>query len=141
MTSAAEVDSAEDLGEIGTETHRTITHFFESWSTLDVNRIAEFVSDDIVYQFIDGMPTINGKTAFIRFVTEYLRKQQKVEWIFRDFQVIGNLAINQRVYRYESESGTPDANFKVVGLFILKDGRIAEWRDYRLPGDNEGRTK
>ena len=137
VLSQLETEPEEDLREIGTKSYAIVGHFLESWSSHDVNKIAEFVAEDIVYQFIDGMPLIKGKEAFVKFVAEYLEVQQRVEWVFRDNYAIGNIVINQRVYRFYSKSGKCDTHFKVVGLFILKDGKISEWKDYRLPGDTE----
>ena len=127
----------QDLSAIEEANIKFVTDFCKSWSSLDANKVAEFLSDKVVYQIIDGMPLLKGKEAFVKFVTPFMGKQQKAEWeIIRSF-AIGNIVINQRIDNFYSKSGKPDQHFKVVGVFVLKDGKISEWKDYRLPGDKE----
>lgn len=135
MVSADDPDSK--LKEIEEQNVKFVTDFCAAWSTLDANKIAEFLSDKIVYQVIDGMPLIKGKEAFVKFVTPFLAKKQKAQWDISRSHAIGNIVINQRVDNFYSKSGTKDDHFNVIGLFILKDGKIVEWKDYRLPGEKE----
>jgi limonene-1,2-epoxide hydrolase len=44
---------------------------------------------------------------------------------------MGNIVINDRIDYFV----TPDRNmeFRIVGLFYVKDGKIVEWQDYTMP--------
>jgi len=45
---------------------------------------------------------------------------------------VGNIVINQRVFVFDLEGGNRDTSIKVIGLFILDDGNIVEWKDFHL---------
>jgi limonene-1,2-epoxide hydrolase len=48
--------------------------------------------------------------------------------------VIGELVIHERTEHYYAPGGKLDTRFHVVGLLVIKDGKIEVWRDYAIPG-------
>jgi limonene-1,2-epoxide hydrolase len=119
---------------------KLVSEFCAAWSTLDAQKIAGFVSDKIIYQMIDNMPLVKGKEGLVKFITPFLSKLNRAQWDILRTHAIGNIVINERIDNFYSESGKNDAHFEVVGLFLIKDGKIAEWKDYKLPVKQEKKT-
>ena len=126
---------APELSEVEKKNEKMVNDFCAAWSTLDVNKIADFLSDKVIYQMIDNVPLIKGKEAFTKVVGAYLSKVDKAQWDISRSYVIGDLVLNQRVDNFDFKGDRADAHFKVIGFFLIRDGKIAEWKDYRLPGD------
>ncbi len=122
-----------EIAAIEEANSKLVTEFCAAWSTLDPEKIADFVSDKVIYQVIDNMPLVKGKEGLKKFITPFLAKLNKAQWDILRTHAIGNLVINERVDNFYSASGKDDAHFEVAGLFLIKDGKIAEWKDYRLP--------
>lgn len=129
--SARAEDSA--LSAVEEANVKLVNDFCAAWSTLDPSQIVDFTADKIVYQMIDNMPLVKGKEALTKFITPFLGQIEKAEWEILRTHAIGNIVINERVDNFYSKNGKSNKHFKVVGLFLIKDGKIAEWKDYRLP--------
>lgn len=110
-----------------------VNEFCAAWSTLDADKIGDFCSDAIVYQMIDNMPLVKGKEAFVKGIKSFLKSVTKAQWDTLRSACIGNLVINERVDNFDFQGDKPSAHFAVVGLFRIQDGKIVEWKDYRLP--------
>jgi limonene-1,2-epoxide hydrolase len=124
------------LSQIEADNTKIVNDFCAAWATLDAAKIAEFAGDKIVYQVIDNMPLVKGKEGLTKFITPFLASVEKADWEIKRSHAIGNLVINERVDNfYFKGDKKKDAHYKVVGLFLLKDGKIQEWKDYRLPGE------
>jgi limonene-1,2-epoxide hydrolase len=79
-------------------------------------------------------PDLIGVAEFRREVGPFLQDLAKVEWdILRTFS-IGQVVINERVDHFVAKPGGRSMHFPITGLFVIKDERIALWRDYSLPG-------
>ena len=113
---------------------KLVGEFCAAWSTLDAEKLAGYLSDKIVYQVIDNLPLVRGKEAFVKFVTPFLATVERAQWDTSRSYCVGNLVLNQRVDNfYFKNKKKPDAHYHVAGLFIVRDGKIVEWKDYRLP--------
>lgn len=107
--------------------------FCAAWSTLDAEQIASFTADKLIYQMTDNMPLIKGKEGLVKFITPFLATVEKSDWEILRSHAIGNLVINERVDNFYFKGKKKDAHYKVVGLFLIKDGKILEWKDYKVP--------
>jgi limonene-1,2-epoxide hydrolase len=133
------VDGAEpSLSPIEAEHAKIVTEFCGAWSTLDAEKIASFVADKVIYQVIDNVPLVRGKEGLIKFITPFLAKMQKAEWEILRTHAIGHLVINERIDHFYSKAGKDDAHFEVSGLFLVREGKIVEWKDYRMPKPASG---
>lgn len=121
------------LTEIEEANTKLVNDFCAAWSTLDANAIAGFVDDKLIYQVIDNLPLVKGKEGLTKFITPFLATVNKAQWDILRSHAIGNIVINERVDNFYFKSAKKDAHYEVVGLFLIKDGKIVEWKDYRLP--------
>jgi len=132
----ARAEGSPDLGSVETEANRLVTRFCELWSSRDVDQLMPFIGDDLEYHIWEGGPVVKGSSDFrVRFA-ESLPKYKEIEWeIFRSF-AIGNIVINERLDHFiQGENASmPDAHHHIVGVFLVRDGKIQYWKDYNMPG-------
>lgn len=113
-----------------------VSNFVADYSTRDADVLANYVSDDIVYQITTGMPDIVGKEAFHKHNANMFKGLDKVEWVnLRQF-AIGQVVINDRIDEFYPFPGskTPRMRFRVAGYFLIEDNQIKVWRDFPYPG-------
>ena len=111
-----------------------VTRFCLDWASRDVEKLVPYLADKLVYQMFEGRPDILGIDAFRREIEPFLKDLARVEWeILRTF-TIGQIVINERVDHFVARPGGRSMHFEIAGLFVVKDGKIELWRDYRLQG-------
>ena len=60
--------------------------------------------------------------------TEWLGAAERIEWVTHYQVVAGDVVMNERLDRFQL--GGRWVEVPVAGLFVLRDGGIALWRDY-----------
>lgn len=120
--------------ELEIENERIVTQFCLDWSKRDVHLLAEYLSDDIVYQMFEGNPDIIGKDKFIKTLDGFLKNLKEVEWEILRTYSIGEMVINDRIDHFIGEDESKSMHFAIAGWFVVRDGKIRIWRDYSLPG-------
>lgn len=120
--------------EFEQENERIVTQFCKDWANRDAAALAEYLSEDVVYQMFEGRPDINGKEEFVQALDGFLKNMKEVEWeITRSF-AIGELVINERIDHFIGADEGSSMHFAIAGFFLVRDGKIKLWRDYSLPG-------
>jgi limonene-1,2-epoxide hydrolase len=120
--------------ELEAENERIVTQFCLDWATRDVNLLADYLADDIVYQMFEGNPDIIGKEAFIKTLGGFLENLKEVEWEIIRTHTVGELVINDRIDHFIGEDESKSMHFSIAGMFLVRDGKIKIWKDYSLPG-------
>ena len=111
-----------------------VTNFCLDWALRDVEKLVPYLADNLIYQMFEKRPDLIGVEEFRREVGPFLKDLARVEWeILRTF-TIGQVVINERVDHFVAKPGGRSMHFPIVGLFVVKDGKIELWRDYSLPG-------
>lgn len=111
-----------------------VTRFCRDWATRDVEKLTPYLADDLVYQMFEKRPDLVGLAEFRRELQPFLAGLARVDWEVRRSFAIGQVVINDRVDHFIAPPGGRSMHFEIVGLFVVRDGKIALWRDYRLPG-------
>jgi limonene-1,2-epoxide hydrolase len=115
-----------------TENERLVSQFCHDWAKQDVDHLAEYLDSDIEYQMYEGRPDIIGKDAFKQELREFLNRLKDVEWeIYRSY-AIGELVINERIDHFIDEDESKSFHLPIVGVFLVRDGKIKMWKDYSL---------
>jgi len=113
-----------------------VTNFISDYATRDVNRLAEYMADDIVYQVSEGQPEVVGIEAYKKRNGAMFEGLERVDWqTLRQF-TIGQLVINDRIDEFYPYPGSrvPRMRFRVAGYFLIVDNKIKVWRDFGYPG-------
>ena len=111
-----------------------VTRFCDDWAKRDARLLTEYLTDDIVYQMFEGQPDIIGKEAFVQALDGFLKKLVEVNWETRRSYAIGDMVINERADHFVGETEDKSMHFDIIGIFRVRDGKIAVWRDFGLPG-------
>ena len=103
-----------------------VTEFCAAWSTVDLDKILEFFTDDAVYHNIPIAP-VTGKDAIRTTIEGFVGGVEKIEFEVLAIAANGNTVLTERVDRFFGEKTIA---LPVMGTFEIVDGKIAAWRDY-----------
>jgi limonene-1,2-epoxide hydrolase len=93
----------------------------------NADRVGAYFTDDAVYHNIPVAP-IHGREAIVKAVTGWNDRMQSAGWEIVHQVSVGDVVMNERIDRFVA--GGKQIALPVVGVFELKDGKIAAWRDY-----------
>jgi limonene-1,2-epoxide hydrolase len=113
-----------------------VNNFVRDYATRDVDILAAYMADDIIYQISEGQPEVVGVEAYKKRNASMFDGLEKVDWkILRSF-AIGQLVINDRIDEFYPKPGSrvPRMRFRVSGYFLIVDDKIKIWRDFGYPG-------
>ncbi len=131
---AAGESRADDSGASAAEqaNEKVVNEFCATWETMDIDKIMGFLDDKIVFRMIDNMPFIEGKPAMIDAIGQFLATRKSARFEMLRSVAVGNIVVNERIDHFGKEEGPEDA-FHITGVFLVKNGKIVEWRDYMMP--------
>lgn len=119
-----------------TETERAneelVNAFCRDWSRRDAALLADYFADPFEYLVWEGGPVITSREEFIRQMGPFLTKLERVDWEVVRSHAMGPMVINERIDHFYSPGGKFDNHPHIAGLFIVRDGKIAIWRDYNM---------
>ena len=101
--------------------------FMAAAAAKDYDAALELLTDDIEYQNM-MLPPVRGKAAVRETLDALLALCTGSEWVVHREVATGDLVMNERTDRFEL--GGKWVDLPVAGVFELRDGRIALWRDY-----------
>ena len=126
-------DDAASKSKTEAENEKLIAKLCKEIAHLDNDKIAPMIGDDIVFQLIDGQPLVKGKEAFLAMGEQFFSQYERAEFIVHRSHAIGNLVINHRDDHFYPKDGGERTTFTVSGFFVVRNGKIDEWRDYAIP--------
>jgi len=119
-------------GEAEKAAEKVVNDFCAAWESLDMDKLLSFMDDKIVFRMMDTSPFVEGKAAIKAGMGQFLATRTSARFEMLRSTAIGNIVINERIDHFGKESGPEDA-FHVSGVFLVKNGKIVEWRDYMMP--------
>lgn len=114
-----------------TDPVQVVKDFFTSFEGNDVNEAIRFVSDDLVYvnvPFGFEAGTVIGPEGMRSVLEPAFATVSRNEFIIRNMAVNGNTVLVERLDRHRV--GNSWVELPVMGVFVVVDDRITEWRDY-----------
>ena len=109
------------------ENEKLVTDFCVSWSRRNVDEVLSYLTDDCFYHNIPMDPCV-GKAAVRAFVEPFLKNAESAIFEIKHTTSAGNVVMNERVDRFVM--GPKKIELPVAGVFEVRDGKIAAWRDY-----------
>ncbi len=102
--------------------------FIKEWDAEhpDIQHLLTYFADDAVYHNLPAKPAV-GKAA-IEKTLQYANQFNSQGWEIVNQTAAGNVVINERRDRFIINGN--DVELPVCGVFELRDGKIAAWRDY-----------
>ena len=104
-----------------------VRRFCAAWATLDIPKIMDFFTDDAVYHNMPIQP-IQGKDAIKSVIEQVVAPFERTDWEITHIVASGDVVLTERVDRFSSPERTVE--LPVMGIFEIREGKIAAWRDY-----------
>ena len=108
-----------------------VTNFITAIERGDLAHAITLLSDDCEYDNVP-MGKVFGAVAVNDTLAPFLARYDRVEWIVHHEVSSGNLdhgvVMNERADRFRT--GETWIEMPVAGLFLVRHGKIALWRDY-----------
>jgi len=105
-----------------------VRDFIDTWSTRDIDRVMAFFDEDAVYHNMPLDP-VSGRDAIRAVIEGFAGPASAIEWVLVAIaQDETGRVLTERLDRFEI--GGRWVELPVMGSFALRDGRIAQWRDY-----------
>jgi limonene-1,2-epoxide hydrolase len=104
-----------------------VNKFLVAAAKRDYDTALPLLTEDVEYQNMPIAP-VKGREAVKEQLEALLAMGGDSEWKVLREVVDGDVVMNERVDRFEI--GGTWADLPVMGVFVLRDGLIAEWRDY-----------
>lgn len=106
---------------------QVVQEFLEAWTEGDAAKLASYFRDDAVYHNIPMEP-VRGRPAIDSALAGFVASVSNI--VFETVHIAGNgdVVLTERVDRFKT--GGRQVNLPVMGVFEVRDGKIAAWRDY-----------
>jgi limonene-1,2-epoxide hydrolase len=111
-----------------TDPETLVRAFCEAWSKKDPDLLTGYFTDDGVYHNMPMQPLV-GREAIRGFLAGFLSAIETAEFRILHLVASGGVVMTERVDVFRTTEGKEGA-FPVAGVFELRDGKIAAWRDY-----------
>lgn len=102
--------------------------FIAAWSRLDVDELVGCFTPDGVYHNMPIAP-VQGHAALRQFITGFAGGWASTRWDVVNLAVSGNVVFAERIDRTTTHDGK-QVDLPCCGVFEVRGGRIAVWRDY-----------
>ena len=113
---------------VSVDNEATIRDFCAAWSRLDADEIAAYFTEDAVYHNIPAAP-IRGREAIREAVRGFSASWDRTEWQILALAAEGDTVFAERIDHTWADEDR-EVRLPVVGVFTMRDGRIAYWKDY-----------
>ena len=108
---------------------KIVRDFCDAASTLNVDTLLDFFTDDAVYHNIPIAP-VEGKAAIAEVLKGFLGPASACNFEMVSIAASGNRVLTERIDHFEVEDGKK-ISLPVMGAFELTpEGKISAWRDY-----------
>lgn len=104
-----------------------VRNFIAAWSSLDVEEILNYFTDDGTYHNMPIAP-VTGKENLRQFIAAFLK-----DWTSTDWEIINITCQNETVFAERMDRtkiGNRSVNLPCCGVFEMERGKIKVWRDY-----------
>ncbi|MDO9461352.1 MAG: limonene-1,2-epoxide hydrolase family protein [Alphaproteobacteria bacterium] len=105
-----------------------VKDFIAAWEAQDLDRVMGFFTDDAVYHNIP-MPVLNGVADIRKTIAGFIGMGEKL--VFETHHIAeasGGVVMTERTDKFLMNGQWLE--LPVMGVFEIKDGKIAKWRDY-----------
>lgn len=126
---AAASAAAPSRAELEAANERLVRAFLAKASPR-LDHLREFLADDVTFQYEANR--IQGRDALIARTAQQMAMVDRYGMEPVRIAVVGNTVLNDRVDVATLKDGSP-VRLKVTSVFLIRDGKIAEWREYPQP--------
>ncbi|MBK7949239.1 MAG: nuclear transport factor 2 family protein [Deltaproteobacteria bacterium] len=106
---------------------KVVDDFIAAWS--DPDKAATFLAPEASVRMEEDKPAIVGQKAVADAFKGFMKPGVTLHVKTLRTTVHGPVVLNKRVDTLKTKD-QPDQVFPVVGVFVVKNGKIVEWTDY-----------
>jgi limonene-1,2-epoxide hydrolase len=110
---------------------KLVAEFCAAFATRDMAKIASYLAPNCSYRITETAAPAVGPAAVER-IRSYVDRSSKIEFKILDSWARGPMVINERIDSFTRTDASPA--YHLVGVFFIRDGKIAEWIDYGIRG-------
>ena len=108
-----------------------VNEFCRTWKApLNLEKIGSFLTEDCVYRPLETAAPIKGRQAIVEGLKKMLASASKAEFEVVQTFARGPIVFNERFDRFTMPQRS--INWHGVGVFMIRDGKIAEWSDFTI---------
>lgn len=123
--------SAANWNDEETANVKVVNQMCAAWKApLDFEAIGRFLAADCVFRASETAPPLKGRQAIADGLRKMLGSPSAAEFEVVQTFARGPLVVNERFDRFTMPSR--QVNWNGVGVFIVRNGLIAEWSDYAI---------
>jgi limonene-1,2-epoxide hydrolase len=104
-----------------------VHEFCAAWARRDIGELLAYFTDDAVYHNMPMAP-VSGKDGIREVLNLFVPSAEAIEFEVLHTAARDNLVFTERVDRFSL--GGKWVDLPVAGVFEVRDGKIAAWRDY-----------
>jgi limonene-1,2-epoxide hydrolase len=104
-----------------------VREFCDAWSRRNIDELLGYFTDDAVYHNMPLAP-VTGKDGIREILNLFVPPAAVIEFEMLHVASRGPIVFTERVDRFTSAGKT--VSLPVAGVFEIRDGKIAAWRDY-----------
>lgn len=104
-----------------------IRNFIAAWSRLDVEELLDYFTEDGTYYNMPLEP-VSGRDNVRQLIAGFLSSWTATEWEILNLLADGDVVIAERLDK--TKAGDKSVDLPCTGVFEMRDGKIAVWRDY-----------
>jgi limonene-1,2-epoxide hydrolase len=105
-----------------------VTALIKANEAKDIDALLEVLTDDVAYENVP-MSVLNGHDEVRTMLSGFLGMAERIEWEVLHQVEQGDVVMNERIDRFWLADGKEIA-LRVAGIFEVRDGKVAVWRDY-----------
>ena len=104
-----------------------IEGFCKAWSRLDPVELSAYFTEDGIYHNMPAGP-VQGRDNVETFIRGFAGGWTQTDWEILNLAETGDVVIAERLDR--TRAGDKSVDLPCTGVFTIRDGKIASWRDY-----------
>ncbi len=104
-----------------------VGRFLAAWPRLDAAELASYFTEDGVYHNMPMAP-VAGRAAIEAMIRGFTANWSATDWEIRHLVAEGDVVFSERIDR--SVVGGKRVELPCAGVFEMRSGKIAVWRDY-----------
>jgi len=109
------------------DSERVIRDFCTAWTRKSIDELMGFFTPDAVYHNMPLVP-LTGIEAIRETLNMFVTPAEHIEFELLAIASAGDLVFTERVDRFQMMGKS--ISLPVAGVFQVRDGKIAAWRDY-----------
>jgi limonene-1,2-epoxide hydrolase len=126
LGASASIAAAEDAATENANVE-VVNDFMAAWT--DPDRAVTFLAENASVRMVEDQPPVVGRAAIAAAFKGFLTPGVTLKVETFETTARGPVVVNRRIDTMKTPD-KPDQVFPVIGVFVVKNGKIIEWTDY-----------